>query len=213
MIWYHKGSPPVLFWDEKRPWLGRGGLLCGNSVPKFVLYFCPDHWGGPVGPKLHEPSSYTFQTWFESKKSHFRTFTPLTPSGNPWPLFVKSPSRRPLLLRLTTVPEGTGISKAGVDTFCMSLHFIYNNTHNRSFGTHSYACPCIVYTTKHTHNRSFGTHNYACPCIVHNNTRNQSLGTHKTAIKGSSHVTAAFVQCKCKSTHAHMHMTHRNAHI
>ena len=26
MIWYHKGSPPVLFWDEKRPWLGRGGL-------------------------------------------------------------------------------------------------------------------------------------------------------------------------------------------
>jgi len=26
MIWYHKGSPPVLFWDAKRPWLGRSGL-------------------------------------------------------------------------------------------------------------------------------------------------------------------------------------------
>jgi hypothetical protein len=26
MIWYHKGSHPVLFWDERRPWLGRGGL-------------------------------------------------------------------------------------------------------------------------------------------------------------------------------------------
>jgi hypothetical protein len=26
MILYHKASPPVLFWDEKRPWLGRGGL-------------------------------------------------------------------------------------------------------------------------------------------------------------------------------------------
>ena len=27
MIWYHKGSPPVLFWDEKRSCLGPGGLL------------------------------------------------------------------------------------------------------------------------------------------------------------------------------------------
>jgi hypothetical protein len=26
MIRYHKGLPPVLFWDEKRPWLRRGGL-------------------------------------------------------------------------------------------------------------------------------------------------------------------------------------------
>ena len=77
----HKGSPPVLFWDEKRPCLGRGGLLCGNSVPKFELYFCPDHRGGPFGPKLHEPSSYIIQTWFASKKSHFRTFAQLTPSG------------------------------------------------------------------------------------------------------------------------------------
>jgi hypothetical protein len=61
MIWYHKGSPPVLFWDEKRPWLGRGGLLCGNSVLKCELEFCPDHWGGPFGPKFHEPSSYIIQ--------------------------------------------------------------------------------------------------------------------------------------------------------
>ena len=37
MIWYHKGSPPVLFWDENRSCLGRGGLSCGNSVPKFEL--------------------------------------------------------------------------------------------------------------------------------------------------------------------------------
>ena len=81
MIWYHKGSHPVLVWEEKRSYLGRGGLLCENSVPKFVLDFCPVHWGGPFGPKLHEPSSYIIQTWFVSKKSHFRTFAPLTPSG------------------------------------------------------------------------------------------------------------------------------------
>ena len=62
MFWYHKGSPPVLFWDEKRSCLGRGGLLCGNSVPKLVLDFCPDHWGGPFGPKLYKPSSYIIQT-------------------------------------------------------------------------------------------------------------------------------------------------------
>jgi hypothetical protein len=64
MIWYHKGSPPALFWDEKRPWLGRDGLQCGNSVPNFKLDFYPDHWGGPFGPKLHEPSSCINQTWF-----------------------------------------------------------------------------------------------------------------------------------------------------
>ena len=29
-----------------------------NSVPKIEVYFCPDHWGGPFGPKPHEPSSY-----------------------------------------------------------------------------------------------------------------------------------------------------------
>jgi len=52
MIWYHKGSPPFLFWDEKRSCLGRGGLLCGSSVPIFELDFCPDHWGGPFGPNL-----------------------------------------------------------------------------------------------------------------------------------------------------------------
>ena len=62
MIWYHKGSLPALFWDKKRPWLGRGGLECGNPVPEIELYFCPDHWGGPFGPKLHEPSSYIIQT-------------------------------------------------------------------------------------------------------------------------------------------------------
>jgi hypothetical protein len=62
MIWYHKGSPPVLFWDEKRSCLGRGGLLFGNSVPKFELDSYPDNWGGPFGPKLHELSSYTAET-------------------------------------------------------------------------------------------------------------------------------------------------------
>ena len=82
LFWYHKGSPPVLFWDEKRPWLGRGGLLCGNSVPKFELDFCPDHWVGPFGPKLHETSRYIIHNnWLASKKSHFRTFAPLTPSS------------------------------------------------------------------------------------------------------------------------------------
>jgi hypothetical protein len=58
MIWYHKGSPHVLFWDEKRSCVGRGGLLCGNSVPKIELDFCPDQCCGPFGPKLHETSSY-----------------------------------------------------------------------------------------------------------------------------------------------------------
>ena len=80
MIWYHKGSHPVLFWDEKRSCLGRGGLLCVNSVPNFELDFCPDHWGGPFVPKLHEPSNYIIQTWFVLKKSHFRTYAPSTPS-------------------------------------------------------------------------------------------------------------------------------------
>ena len=47
----------VLIWDEKRPWLGRGGLICGNSMPKFELDFCPDHWGSPLDLKLHETSS------------------------------------------------------------------------------------------------------------------------------------------------------------
>ena len=26
IVWYQRGSPPVLFWDEKRPWIRRGGL-------------------------------------------------------------------------------------------------------------------------------------------------------------------------------------------
>ena len=67
--------------DEKRSCLGRGGLKCGNSVPKFELDFCPDHWGGPFGPKLNEPSSYIIQPWFLSKKSHSRTFAPWTSSA------------------------------------------------------------------------------------------------------------------------------------
>jgi len=69
MIWYHKGSPPILLWDEKRSCLGRGGLLCGISVPKFELDFCPVHWGGPIGPKLHEPSSCIIQHYLY-QKSH-----------------------------------------------------------------------------------------------------------------------------------------------
>jgi len=70
-----------LFWDEKRLWLGSGGLKCENSVPKFEREFHPDHWGGPIDPKLCGPSSYVHQTWSASKKSHFRTFAPSTPSG------------------------------------------------------------------------------------------------------------------------------------
>jgi len=30
-----KGSVAILFWDERRLWLGSGGLKCENSVPKF----------------------------------------------------------------------------------------------------------------------------------------------------------------------------------
>ena len=71
----------ILFWDEKGFWLGSGGLKCENSVPKFERESHPDHWGGPIDPKLCEPSSYVHQTWSASKKSHFRTFAPSTPSG------------------------------------------------------------------------------------------------------------------------------------
>jgi hypothetical protein len=67
MIWYHKGSLPALFWDKKRPWLGRGGLECGNPVPEIELYFCPDHWGGPFGPKYHEPYSYIKHDLYKKK--------------------------------------------------------------------------------------------------------------------------------------------------
>jgi len=80
MIWYHKGSVAILFWDETRLWLGSGGLKCENSVPKFERKSHPDHWGGPIDPKLCGPSSYVHQTWSASKKSHFRTFAPSTPS-------------------------------------------------------------------------------------------------------------------------------------
>ena len=31
-------------------------------MPKFEPYLFPEHWGGPFGPKLHEPSSYIIQT-------------------------------------------------------------------------------------------------------------------------------------------------------
>jgi hypothetical protein len=47
-------------------------------VPKKL---CPDHWGGPIGPKLCEPSTYVILFWCASKKSHFQTFTQLNPSG------------------------------------------------------------------------------------------------------------------------------------
>jgi hypothetical protein len=81
MIYCHKGSVAILFWDEKRLWLGSGGLTCENPVPKFEQESHPDHWGGLIDPKLCGPSSYVNQTWSASKKSHFRTFAPSTPSG------------------------------------------------------------------------------------------------------------------------------------
>jgi len=37
------------------------GVACNVKMPKFELDFCPDHWGGPFDPKLHEPSSYIIQ--------------------------------------------------------------------------------------------------------------------------------------------------------
>jgi hypothetical protein len=64
MIWYHKGSVAILFWDEKRLWLGSGGLKCENSVPKFERESHTDQWGGPIDPKFCGPSSYVHQTWF-----------------------------------------------------------------------------------------------------------------------------------------------------
>ena len=82
-------SVAILFWDEKRLWLGSGGLNCENSVPKFEQESHPDHWGGPIDPKLCGPFSYVHQTWSASKKSHFRTFAPLTPSDNIYPFSIR----------------------------------------------------------------------------------------------------------------------------
>ena len=67
MILYHKGNPPVMFWDERGP--GWGVVACNvetqcQKILNFELDFCPGHWVGPFGPKLHEPSSYTIQTYF-----------------------------------------------------------------------------------------------------------------------------------------------------
>jgi len=138
MIWYHKRSHPVLFWDEKRPWLGRGGLKCGNSVPKFELDFCPDHWGGPFGPKPHEPSSYIIQTWFASKKSHFRTSALLTPSARVNILhFTKATSGIPAR---TTYSCSWGLLLAKSYTgrlFCL-LGVKAGGTWNSSAGTRRY---------------------------------------------------------------------------
>ena len=80
-IHHHKRNTPVVFWGEKRPWVERGGSLRKYSVPKNELLCCPDHWGGPFGPKLCEPFTYVILIWCASKKSHFQTFTQLTPSG------------------------------------------------------------------------------------------------------------------------------------
>jgi len=61
---------------------GWGVVACNVETQcQNLLYFCPDHWGGPFGPRLHEPSSYIIQTEFASNKSHFRTFAQLTPSA------------------------------------------------------------------------------------------------------------------------------------
>jgi hypothetical protein len=81
VIWHHKGSVAILFWDEKRLWLGNGGLKCENSVPKFELDFCPDHWGSFFGLKLHESSSHVILTRVASEKEQFKTFAPSTTSG------------------------------------------------------------------------------------------------------------------------------------
>ena len=56
-------------------------------MPKFELYFCPDHWGGPFGgPKLHEPSSYIRGSCPESlvARDHARLFgvAGLNPPGS-----------------------------------------------------------------------------------------------------------------------------------
>ena len=62
MIWYHKGNVAILLWDEKRLCLGSGGLKCESSVPKFERESHPDHWGGPIDPKLCGTYSYVYQT-------------------------------------------------------------------------------------------------------------------------------------------------------
>jgi hypothetical protein len=61
-------------------------------IIKEVLLSCFEvkrDWGGPFGPKLCEPSTWVILLWCASKKSHFQTFTQLTPSAKlprmqPW---------------------------------------------------------------------------------------------------------------------------------
>ena len=82
MIWYHKGSVAILFWDEKRLWLGSGGLKQEYSVPNFERKSHPPR---PLGwsdwPKTLGAYSYVNQTWFATKKPQFRTIAQLTPSA------------------------------------------------------------------------------------------------------------------------------------
>ena len=69
----HVRSTFVVFWGEKKPWLGCCGPKREFSVPKFELRFCPGHWGRPFCLKFCEPSSHIIWTWFAPKNSHSRT--------------------------------------------------------------------------------------------------------------------------------------------
>jgi hypothetical protein len=104
-------STSVLFWGEKKPWLGCCGPKREISVPKFELRFCSGHWGGPFCLKLCEPSSYIIWTWFAPKKSNSRTFAQMTTSGI---LRCKQGSAKPVML---------------VCTSCMSCMFILVSVH------------------------------------------------------------------------------------
>jgi len=94
-----------LFWDEKRLWLGSGGLKCDNSVPKFEQESHPDHWGGPIDPKLCGPSSYVYQTWSASKKSRFRAFALSTPSDMHSSLFLTARNDQVALMLGNVLPQ------------------------------------------------------------------------------------------------------------
>jgi hypothetical protein len=80
-VHHHKISTLVVFWGEKRPWVERGGSIRKYPVPKNELIFCPDHWGGPFGPKFCEHLVMLFDDGVHLKKSHFQTFTQLNPSA------------------------------------------------------------------------------------------------------------------------------------
>ena len=66
-------------------------VVLNPKMPKFELDFCPDHWGGPFGPKLHEPSIISFKHYC-IKKVTFQDICSVAPLCQPAPYWILHPS-------------------------------------------------------------------------------------------------------------------------